>query len=245
MKLPIKISPDHIKQSIVEVTYESSLPYEILLGYIFKSLDKSYNYTSYPVQTVDRLNNEIPVQFGVQDLFFTDKIKIQLYPRSILFNCLDTYLGWEEYRAEIIKALEQILTIEELNKFVRVGIRFISEYPEIDITNCSKFNFTFGIPEIKSNTFNFRSEFLWDGINVVLNLQHLVPKQTLTQNKNENIIVVKPTSTIDINVISEGLQIDNLNDLLKIIDLNHSKEKEVFFNILNSEYLATLSPVYN
>lgn len=245
MKLPIKISPDHIKQSIVEISYESDIPYEILLGIIFQSLDKSYNYTSYPLQSNEVLKNEIYLNIGVQNLFFTSKIKFQIYPHSILFNCVESYIGWDEYKAEIVRALEQISIIKEINKFTRVGIRYISEYPEIEITKCTKFDFTFGIPEIKSDTYSFRSEFLWEDINVVLNLQHLVPKRTVANSQNENVIVVKPISTIDINVISEGLQIDNLDDLLKVIERNHSKEKEVFFNLLNTEYLASLTPVYN
>lgn len=242
MKLPIKISPDNIKDSIIEIKYESILPYEVMVGYIFESLDNSYKYTNHPQQFRGNLPNEITFNLGVQNLFFTEKIKLQLQPNALIFNCIDKYFGWDEYKIEIENALSQIITIKEIQKFTRIGVRYISEYPETEITNCTKFNFTFGIPQIKSDTFVFRTEFNWDKHRVVLNLQHLTP--TLTSKQNIPNLEVKSISTIDIDIISENLNIKNIDDLLKKIEESHTIEKEVFFNLLSPSYLESLTPIY-
>lgn len=243
MKLPIKISPDHIKQSIVEIKYDSELPFEILVGYIFSALDDSFKYTSFPQQISGSLPKELSLNFGVQNVFYTDKIRLQIQPQSLIFNCIDSYLGWQEYTKEIFIALEQILKIKEIQKFTRVGIRYISEYENIGLQDFTKFDFTFGIPEIKSETFIFRTEFNWGNLRVVLNLQHLIP--TVSKGKPDTDQEIKSISNIDIDVISDGLEIATLSDLIQTIELTHTKEKEVFFNLLDQGYLESVNPVYN
>lgn len=234
MKLPLKISPDHIKESVIEIKYESNLPYEVLVGYIYNSLDDTYKYASHPQQFAINAPNEISINLGVLNLFFTDRIKLQLMPNSLIFNCIDKYIGWKDYKAEIEKTIIQITTIKEIKKFTRVGIRYISEYSEMEIINCTKFNFSFGIPQIKSDNYSFRTEFDWDNLRVVLNLKHSA----------DSTKEIKLVSIIDIDIISDNLNIENTEDLITKIEENHIKEKEVFFNLLKPEYLETLNPEY-
>jgi hypothetical protein len=52
MKLPKKITPDRIKDAIVEVKYSSKYPFEVIVGLIFKALDDSYKYTNRPLSGI-------------------------------------------------------------------------------------------------------------------------------------------------------------------------------------------------
>jgi hypothetical protein len=42
---------------------------------------------------------------------------------------------------------------------IQVGVRYISEYEKKDLKDCIKFNFSFGLPQVQSETTAFRSEF--------------------------------------------------------------------------------------
>lgn len=247
MNLPIKITPDSIRDAIIEIKYLSPIPFEVLVGFIFNALDDSYKYTNKPNtlntnQQIAVQQNLVEFQLGVQNLFYTDTIKLDIRPNSLIFNCLNGYKGWNNYLAEIDKTLTQISKIKEIEKFNRIGVRYISEYPKTDITNCTKFSFTFGIPEIVSDTYIFRTEFMSSGFRVILTLQHQTP--VLTGKLNNNIAETKPISTIDIDVIADNLSIESYSELLILIDQIHSTEKELFFNIMDEGYLKTLNPVY-
>ncbi len=248
MNFPKKISPDRIRDSIVEVKYASSIPFQVLIGFFYNSLDDTYIYTNQPISSSQinpqiSLSNEIAI-FGGQNFFFTDKIKIQLQPNSLIFNCINEYIGWDEYRLEIEKTLKQFFTLKDIEKYTRIGVRYVSEYPEMDIKNCVKFDFTFGLSEVKSDTYLFRSEFIWDEHRVILNLQHKAPVLKTKVDKNKAEITSVPVSIIDIDVIADKLEINNLEKLMEYIDKVHQNEKEIFFKILKDDFLKSLKLEY-
>ena len=247
MQFPKKISPDRIKDSIVEIKYTSKLSFDILLGIIFKSLDDSYNYTNRQIPKPQQLPNnieEIPGQITLalaqQSLFYTDKIKISMHPNKIVFNCLENYIGWDTYFLEIKKTLEQISATNEIDFYTRASVRYISEYPDTDLKKCVKFNFTFGMPEVTSETYMFHSEFMKDNIRVILNLNNKVPMIQPTAKLGS----VVPISQVDIDVISDKLKTKSLDELMNEITKVHRIQKETFFTMLNVDFLKSLNPIY-
>jgi uncharacterized protein (TIGR04255 family) len=161
MALPKKIDSRCIKDAIIEVKYTSTLPFEILVGYIFQSLDNSFTYTSrnIPVNDSNNINN-LRIQLNNQYLFFNEKIKIQIQPNSIVFNCLNDYVLWDLYLGEIENVLSQILVIKEIISFNRVGVRYISEFENTDFKDNLNFSFSFNQPQVSSQSYSFKSEFV-------------------------------------------------------------------------------------
>ena len=249
MELPKKINPDSIKEAIIEIKYQSNLPFEVLIGIFFNSLDDSYNYINRPPQPPTLLQGslkspgqELRIRIGNQSVFYNDKISLQLFPNSLVFSCLEHYLGWEGYFSQIRKTLEQLNLSGSITKWMRVGVRYLSEYPNTKLSQCIKFDYTFGIPEVNSSSSAFRSEFIYRGKKVILNLSNMVTllKQDPSTNKNENIQV----SIVDIDVITDKIEIMTFEHLLKDIEENHSIEKEVYFRLLKEEFLKSLKPEY-
>jgi len=246
MHLPKKISPDNIREAVVEVKYLSNLPFEVLVGLFFNTLDNTYTYTNKPLQppaiTPSFYGQEITFKIGNLSLFYNNKISIQVSPNVFVFSSLNQYIGWDDYFPEIKKALSQFENSNQIKKWTRVGVRYISEYAKRDLKDCIKFNFSFGLPQVQSETTAFRSEFNYNNSRVILNLNNRVPviKQKLS-NKQPEII---PTSIIDIDVIKDNLEISNLEELLNVINDNHTNEKEVYFGMLTNEYLNSLNPQY-
>ena len=244
MKLPKKISPDRIRDSIVEVRYNSKVPFEIALGMIFKALDNSYIYTNRPVETESAPKpqnvNELTLNFGSYNIFYNEKIKIQLSPGSFIFNCRNSdYIGWEMYLPEIKKVLKQILNDEIIEHFTRIGVRYISDYEDIDLSQCVNFNFSFGMPEVLSEQYSFRTEFYKQNSRIIINLGNKIPKKSLKTNT-----IVKVTS-IDVDSIFDiPKKTGDLNDIITYIKDTHEIEKEMFFKLLNPDFLKKLNPQY-
>jgi len=160
----------------------------------------------------------------------------------IIFNCLKDYISWSDYRPEIEKVLSQISKAKVIEKYNRIGVRYISEYPETDLKDCVKFSFTFGTPEIESSTYTFNSEFTSGNFRTILNLKNKLP--VLKEKNADSQSIITPVSIIDIDVIMDNLSLTDLKSLLIDIDKAHLRQKEVFFNLLKENFLKTLNPEY-
>jgi len=248
MALPKKISPDYIKEAVVEVRYLSSVSPEVLIGIFYEAFDETWFYTNKPKQApvlppkTAGIVQDITLKVGVESFLFNDKINIRLLPNSLVFTCLNSYIGWEEYKQEIERALTIFNSTKKITSWFRVGVRYISEYPNKNLKDCIKFTFSFGLPQVESVTTAFRSEFNYEGSKVILNLNNKVPVVSFDPVSKQNTIVL--TSITDIDVFNDGLRIDNLPDLLKMIEDCHFKEKELYFEMLEKEFLHSLNPQY-
>ena len=238
MALPKKIDSRCIKDAIVEVRYTSPFPFEILVGYIFQNLDETYTYTNRSLSNPDfNQVDGINIRIGNQYLFFNDKIKLQIQPNSFIFNCLKEYILWPDYINEIERVLVQILKIDEIKLFTRIGVRYISEFENINFMETLNFSFTFNQPDTISKTFSFKSEFAKDDCHVILQINNL-----LKRVDQDNTTY----SQIDIDVINQNLNIDANNVETLLIEINklHTIEKELFFGLLRADFLQSLNPIY-
>jgi uncharacterized protein (TIGR04255 family) len=247
LKIPKRISPDSIREAIVEVKYFSVLPFDVLLGMFFNALDETYYYANRQ-PTVSGGNNphHLIIGQGIQHIFYNDKISILTSPGSIVFTCVNgKYLGWEAYYPEIIKALDVLIfknTSAKITKCTRIGVRYISEYPKQVLSDCLKIDFTFGMPEVQSDTYVFRTEFMFQSAKVILTLQNRLP---IVQNKEDGTgTEIIPTSSIDVDVILENLELADDKEVYSYINIAHTTEKTVFFKMMKEEFLSKLNPEY-
>ncbi|MBC7388710.1 MAG: TIGR04255 family protein [Opitutaceae bacterium] len=242
MNLPKQVTPDSVKEAVVEIRYRCDIPFEILLGMYFTALDNSYTYVSRPIQ-IPSINGPEDINFHTVNkaFFYNDKINLQAQPGSLVFTCLEEYLGWEVYKQQISKVLEQLTNIEAEIIWSRVGVRFLNHYPNKDLKEIMNFEFTFGMPNIKSITSSIKSEFDYRDSKVLLNLKNKVSLQADLKDGEPEWI---PTSVIDIDVITYIKESNDLSVLLQTIDFNHETEKELYFNMLTPDFLKSLNPKY-
>ncbi|MBA2329509.1 MAG: TIGR04255 family protein [Flavisolibacter sp.] len=249
MSLPRKITPSNLKEAVVEIRYISRLPFEVLIGIFYKALANDYTYSNRPIKPMPvrqpipaKMGQEITIRIGNLSLFYNDKISIQLAEQSIVFTSLDEYIGWKEYKPELEKALTKLYSTKTIMQCIRVGLRYISEYENKNLKDCIKFSFSFGLPQVESETTGFHSEFMYNNSKIVLNLSNKVP--FIKQQSSGNQAEIITTSIVDIDVISDNLTLTSLEELLKAIEENHTKEKEIYFSMLQPDYLESLNPEY-
>lgn len=250
MKIPKKITPDRIRDAIVQVFFKSDYPYELLISYIHKAfIDLKYEYIQIqqpsPVHpTVNNIEGNIisqPISVNLSPLFIDKdhEVRIQLQPTmSINFNIAKKYIGWDKY-FEKIKAVLDVLHSNKISiSYSRVGLRYVSEFNDMDISNKVKFNYNTSFPnwEIKGSVTNLRLEE--ENKTVILNIALNHP---VTNPQNPSLQFV---SLIDVDVIQEYFSTTDLNHFLSIINSCHDKQKEIFFSLLTPEFLNELKPEY-
>lgn len=243
MKIPTSISPDNIKDAIIEITFETDSPHEVNLGVFYSVLKDDYKYTNKQLGTQQvsanliSFNKEMTLSLGGISMFYNDKVKFYINNNSIAFNCLSDYILWDNYFEQIKEVLNKIISTKLIKTFKRVGVRYINEYSNIDLSKSINFNFTFGFPEVISSSYSFTSEFNYKGSRVVLNLNNNVP--AIIDNN------ITPTSTIDVDIIQEEINITDAHELFIVIDNSHTLEKEVFIRLLKKDFLGSLNPIYS
>jgi uncharacterized protein (TIGR04255 family) len=246
MQLPKKITPDSIINAVVEVKYESKVPFELLIGLLFPVFDDSYTYTAKPLKNPSALiinpMQELAMNLGGQSLLYNDKISIRLLPSAFVFSCLGKYIGWDLFRAEIEKVLKIIGNTGYVIKWNRLGLRYITEYLKTDLKDCTKFSFTFGFPEVQSLSTTFHNEFEYKGAKVIMNLNNKIP--TVRQQEINKTLEVVPSSIIDVDVIKDPLSLEKVEEIMDVMEEVHTYEKEVFFTLLTEDFLKTLHPEY-
>ncbi|NDV16774.1 TIGR04255 family protein [Muricauda sp. TY007] len=237
-----KIEPDYIKDSVVEIRYTTSYPSELILGIIFERLKGEFEVLKQgdEVNTFQIPNNSESVELRLEkqkkSILHDDEITVRLIPNGLVFNCLKGYLLWPKYFDKIKNVIGILNDSDVFDSFTRVGLRYINEYVDKKLEDIVNFQFQFGVAEVISDKYNFRTEFNLEDHLVILNLI----KTTATPKGKDNPIV--PVSFVDIDVIKQNIQVTEIEELFSIIDKAHSLEKHLFFeNLLKGEFLQTLT----
>jgi uncharacterized protein (TIGR04255 family) len=248
MNLPKKITPDRIRESIVQIFFQTEIQFDPLIGYLYGILgDLGFTYTNEPTRLsknniIPTQTNELTVNLLPQYLFFNENVKIQLHQNgSIIFNCINNYIGWGTFFSFIKDVLTRLSDQKVFQGYSRVGIRFISEFPNIDLLDTLKFSFSLeGLQNpYKNGTFRVEWADYPHIIIVNLGLKLLIPNYMILDDVKVDFV-----SLIDIDVIHQNLNVQSAPELFALIESAHKKQKEVFFGLLKDEFLLTLKPEY-
>lgn len=241
------IEPDFIKESIVEIKYTSAIPKKLIEGYIYKELTKDFNFSSVNDLLDDNnilsIRKSLNLEVNQEAHFGNEIITFKVRPNSIIFNITDNYPLWEVYFKEIKCAINAIFRTGAIQSFDRIGIRYINEYPNSHLSEIVNFKFKFNMPDVKSESYSFRSDFKFKQHTVILNLIdgaiiNLKDKETSETNSVS-------ASYVDVDVIADNLQIIEIKKLYKAIDTAHNIEKEIFFfNLLSQDFKDSLTIQY-
>ncbi|HYM95465.1 MAG TPA: TIGR04255 family protein, partial [Chitinophagaceae bacterium] len=125
--------------------------------------------------------------------------------------------------------------------FNRIGIRYISEFANIDILEKIKFNAT--LPSVKGRVVNSTYRFVFDEDKIFKNIQiaSKLPVNAILQETKEQVNFV---SLLDVDIVRKGLNIRGNDELWYEIDSLHTLEKTTFFELLTDEFLQSLNPEY-
>lgn len=217
---PIYLERDGLRDSLVEVYINNS---SFLNARIVKTILEGGEMEKF--QVVED-NNSIFLQ--------NDIYRVQVRTDCISFNSVKDYQRWPNYGRFIQMVIERVLSLNEV-QVERIMIRYISMYPDVSIfdnLNGEKLKLN-AFPQIDGTEIRFKMGIA-DGHG------HLgIATIRLTDNLPSNKPNVK-VSVVDIQLDSTA----NNEKQQEVLEFLHTQERNLFFSILNDNFIESLGAHY-
>ena len=232
-RIPVRITPDRLTNAVVKIVVEDRYS----SSYLEEQLVSSYN-RRHPDQELTQLKMKSREGDGAPRFFYANRLfRVIFTNSSIAFNIVSAYPGWVTYLGWIDDFLSTGL---ELN-YKGVLLMYISEYRNIHI---------FDEHVLDGNVIlNHVPEFAGTELQYKCNLHdfnnHGVIGTANVKLTNAEIIqgMEGDKSRIEITVSSTQIN-GNHDSLIEMMGKLHKHEKNLFYAMLNEEFVNTLNPVY-
>jgi uncharacterized protein (TIGR04255 family) len=236
MPFPKKISPDLLKDSIVEIRFTTKLEQRLLiLGLLSRSLsDKGFKLMTSSGDSQKPKGGQITVNLlPTQPTFYNDHITCKITPLGFMFNCKEKYIGWEKYKVEIASIINSVEEVGIVSSYYRVGLRYINTISSGLVFAKTSDNIKVTFKDFEIQNTNLKTEILQEEFKILVN----IGDDYVIQTSQEKV------SLFDIDVIHEKPDgYASADELLIVLDDCHTKEKQLFFTLLNENFVATLNP---
>jgi uncharacterized protein (TIGR04255 family) len=241
VRLPVKISPCPLVETITEIRFEPSVPAQAVFGLVYRALQKSFpQVVTLPQGALPEAVFEQNPALKYQAHYRLDSQEFSLMvgPRSLAVGTRGEYPGWNTVFPKFAETLSEGLATGVARRVERFGLRFINFFEE-DVFPNLHLSFSFrNAPVVGGETF----------FKTVLDLGEV--KAALQVGKDLMLNVpFKPTrigSIIDIDCFMASLPSGNFLDeeVSRFLDIAHQREKETFFSLLREEFLQRFNPQY-
>ena len=152
-------------------------------------------------------------------LFVKEHIRFVMYNNALSFNCeLGNYVGWEIYKHEIRSILSIVQKCGITEKFKRIQLRYISEFPNINILEQIEGKIIIGNPELALTCSEIKLNREEKGQKIFV---------FLTNNAKRKDFV---SSLFDINIFANFAPTSSLTEIQSLLDKVHKTNKETFFS---------------
>jgi len=237
MKLPNKITPDNLIDTVVEIRYMLNVPFELVLGTFYTVLNDNFEYVPTSVPLSNSQNQINGLIIGAKPLWMANEnFKIQITENSIIFNTINQYQGWNIYFEMIKNVLQKLMSVPAIHSFNRVGIRYICKYDSISLFTKLKGKVTLFSDDFEMDNATLRFEYFQSEKRIIVNLSNNIK---IEHNSSDDFY-----SLVDIDVISVLPNSTDIQLIHKTIDETHAKEKEIFFGLFHEDFIKTLNPEY-
>lgn len=241
-KIPNKVTPCPIMDSSVEVRFElkPKVPMGAVFGILYSKFQDDYSEVEeLPILQFPENLRQVNPDFTYQPHYRikNKRFVVQIGPQVMSIGCIGNYPGWNVYKDEIIRSFSILKEFEITNGIVRLGLRYINFFQDIDIFE------KLDVELLNRNSFfagrnSFvRTEFIENELTHILQVGNSgnLTKDNVTTNG----------SLIDIDV-SRTIHLENFfENVEKQISNLHDAEKQIFFGLLDEKYLDTFNPTYD
>ncbi|KAF3978123.1 MAG: TIGR04255 family protein [Methylococcales symbiont of Iophon sp. n. MRB-2018] len=235
--LPKKIIPCPIKEAVFELRFESSVPEDAIFGIVFNQFKDEFNNTatSLPILEVpSQIRNQDPnLMFAPHYKMDSEFFTMQIGPKAISLVNTKEYKGWECFQERISKTFKKLQKIGIITKINRLALRYINVFPHKNIFDSSSVQVVLENSPLDSSNINLVTEIKNDSISSSVRV--ISGAQVAMTNEIIHGSVVDIDSSIQ-NVESKCF-LDNLNQV-------HEEEKRLFYKIIGSKVLKTLTVEY-
>lgn len=240
MTSELSLSKPPVVDAIVELRFDSEMPSQVVAGILFSNLAK-YGYGSFEELNIAQLPKDIKdgdpnLRFAAHYRFRSEKYFVSVSSRviSIVCKCVgeSTYQGWDKYKEEVEKVLEELKSLSAVSVFSRVGVRFVNLFDTPDIL--SRINIEINAPNRHSFTDEQIVGFVYknDGMDTRINF---ATKANMTFVEGE----IASGAVLDIDSYTEREGI-SFEDAIRLIEDGHRFTEQAFVSIVKEEFMEEL-----
>ena len=235
-KLPVSIDPCPIAEAIFEIRFETSYPGDAIFGIIYKRFKDAFpKVTKMPVlQLPAAIREQDPkLKYTPHYKLSRDDFIIQLGPNVFSLVNIGQYCGWHAFLDQINKTYDKIAELNIIEKHKRTALRYINVFDETNIFEKSTLTVNLNRKTLSSLKTNITVEIPHDHGFSTLRMINFAEARIEKRMVQGSII------DIDTQVATEKCV-----DFADAINKAHSAEKNLFFSLLQKDFLKTLNPVY-
>lgn len=220
-KIPLRITPDNLSDAYVRIGFTTEFNVRAL-----EDVLRSQEFVKIPLSVKTSLESKY--------YFSDEKIKFTISEECIDINIVGSYQGWSYYQARIAQLVEKL---SPKVVFTSLTLKYRSIWPNLNI-----FDVIDG--ELKLNRFGKR----FHGTSLTF------PAKWKPNSEQEISAVVEITeniemdgelaSIIDIHLDKSLPACVNLQTLLSNLNEAHKAQKDMFFSLLDEEFVNSLNPVW-
>ncbi len=239
MKLPEKISPCPIVESIVEMRFNTTLPLDAVFGMVFTAVrDRFPTVENLPIlQLPEAIRDQDPnLRYKPHYRLKGDTFLLNVGPRVVSVINPGEYAGWEKFFTEIKEVVLRFEPLSIADRILRLGVRYVNFFEDIDIYDKIKLRIDLDNEPFQSKQKTFRA--LMDKPPFTSSLQLVNNSQLSIEGYMRNGSVLDSDNFIEDEC---GIPMSKLQQL---IDEGHSLEKRIFFELLEDDFLRSLKPIY-
>lgn len=240
LKLPKKITPCPIVESVVEIRFDSAIPPDAIFGVVYNSFNKIFpnKPENLPILQVPAQirNNDPNLLYQPHYRLSNDTFLFQVGPKSISLINKGEYIGWSVFSPKIIECFQKIKKIQIIKNTKRFGLRYINFFEKPNIYNEINLKLVLNKEPLTDNKTAIRISLPKGEFTITL--------QVSNDSKIKHNDTKKLGSTIDIDVFLEEDGSSIIDRFDSILEDMHNKEKELFFSLLKEEFLIKFNPEY-
>lgn len=239
-ELPQEITPNPVVGAIVECRIKSDIERHKLLPLVISKFMQDFPIYEEGKFPFEFKNNNEELKYFPDFTLKNELYSIGFSTNSITLEINNEYPLWSKYFEFVSESIEKIIELNFIAEIERVGLRFISFFEEDGADMKDKIS---NLPSLQLNEYteevrSYKTYLTKDNIRLYL---QIFKEKTIYRNDDQE----STGMVIDIDTdVKDNLILDK-NSICNIINDLHNSEKELFFSILNSEFLSTKNPKYN
>lgn len=239
VKLPKRIETCPIVEAILEVRFDSDLPSDAVFGVAYEKLREKFGeVTNLPIRQVPQAILESDPSFKFKPHYKLGNAGpcfVHIGPRVFSLITNTPYPGWTTFSTQFKETFTVLRDAGIFKTLTRFGARYINFFETVDVFDQVTLEVTVNGVRLKSPEETVRARVELNGYtNILQVVNHANWKSKEGKKKG---------SVIDIDTHISGT-VEQKALLDTHLDGTHNTEKQIFFNLLKPDVLATLKPEY-
>jgi len=243
-KVPVKLERDPIVEAVFEIRFESksSSASEILPGLMYDKFKASFKPPErLPIADLPKQFQELDATLRYQPRLRLDREPFSIFigDRSVLVSCAKPYVGWPSFKPMIIDAMNALRQTDLVSKVERCSIKYVNLIEAKSLgEQFTKLEFTakLGGYDLTEWLTNVRTEIKEDDVITLIEVRSnaiiTTPNKQVASGLFVAVDAIHPSPT------------EFWENLAQFVEKVHTKEKQVFFDLLTEDAKTSLGAQY-